>query len=82
MAIPTAIPEAPLIRRLGSLQGKTVGSFKVPSKLGINSTVSKSKSFSNSIAAQDIRTSVYLIAAGVSPSIEPKLPCPSIRGCL
>ena len=29
-----------------------------------------------------MRTSVYLIAAGASPSTEPKLPCPSINGCL
>ena len=27
-------------------------------------------------------TSVYLIAAAGSPSIEPKLPCPSTRGYL
>ena len=32
--------------------------------------------------ASDNFASVYLIAAAESPSIEPKLPCPSIRGTL
>ena len=29
---------------------------------------------------RDIRISVYRMAAGGSPSMEPKLPCPSISG--
>ena len=34
VAIPTAIPEEPLMRRLGTLAGRTVGSSIRPSKLG------------------------------------------------
>ena len=45
VAIPTAIPDAPLTRRFGSEDGRTVGSFSVSSKLGIKSTVSLSRSF-------------------------------------
>ena len=44
MAIPTAIPSAPLSRRLGSLPGRTRGSFSWASKLSPNATVSFSMS--------------------------------------
>ncbi len=40
VAIPTAIPEAPLTNKLGILVGKTLGSCNVLSKLGLKSTVS------------------------------------------
>jgi hypothetical protein len=40
VAIPTAIPLEPLISRLGTLPGNTVGSVNESSKLGWKSTVS------------------------------------------
>ena len=58
VAMPTAIPAAPLTRRLGILAGKTVGSFKLSSKLGLKSTVSLSKSNSMSSATLRKRASV------------------------
>ena len=39
VAIPTAIPEAPLSKTFGILDDKNLGSIKVPSKLGPQSTV-------------------------------------------
>ena len=48
VAIPTAMPEEPLTSRLGILVGRTVGSNKESSKLAEKSTVSLSKSESNS----------------------------------
>ena len=39
VAIPTAIPEVPLTRRFGYLDGSTSGSFSVSSKFGLKSTV-------------------------------------------
>ena len=39
VAIPTAIPEAPLSKTFGILEDKNLGSIKVPSKLGPQSTV-------------------------------------------
>ncbi len=79
MAIPTAIPEDPFTRRFGKRQGSTSGSFNDSSKLGVKSTVSLSMSARRLRDILAIRASVYLIAAGGSPSIEPKFPCPSIR---
>ena len=46
VAIPTAIPFEPFTKRLGNLDGSTVGSFSSPSKLGMKSTVSLSRSLS------------------------------------
>ena len=80
VAIPTAIPVVPLTRRLGNLEGRTVGSFSVSSKLGTKSTVSLLISASISIEILERRASVYLIAAALSPSTDPKFPCPSTRG--
>ena len=77
VAIPTAIPEVPFINKLGTRVGKTVGSFKVSSKFNCRSTVSLSISAIKSSEILRIRASVYLIAAGLSPSTDPKLPCPS-----
>src|SRR6056300_1339712 len=77
VAIPTAIPEAPLTSNPGILVGSTVGSFNESSKLSCQSTVSLSISESISSAILRIRTSVYRIAAGLSPSTLPKLPWPS-----
>jgi len=82
VAIPTAIPDAPLTIRLGYLEGRTVGSFSVSSKLGTKSTVSLLISASISIDILLSLASVYRIAAAPSPSMEPKLPCPSTRGYL
>ena len=74
MAMPTAIPDAPLTNKLGILVGKTTGSLRVPSKLSMKSTVSSSKLASISSAIFARRASVYLIAAAGSSSILPKLP--------
>ena len=52
VAIPTAMPEAPLTNKLGILVGSTVGSKRESSKFGEKSTVSLSKSDSNSSAAR------------------------------
>ncbi len=73
--IPTAIPLAPFISKLGNLAGKNEGSFRLPSKLSIKLTVTsfiKSSVIFSVIGANF--ASVYRIAAGLSPSIDPKLP--------
>ena len=81
VAIPTAIPSAPLIRRFGTLTGSTTGSFSVSSKFGIKSTTSLSRSARYASCVTFCRrASVYRIAAAPSPSMDPKLPCPSTRG--
>ena len=77
VAIPTAIPEDPLTKRFGYLEGNTTGSCSSPSKFGMKSTVFLLISLSISIAILFILASVYLIAAALSPSTEPKLPWPS-----
>ena len=46
------------------------------------STVSFSRSPRSSSETRCMRTSVYRIAAAPSPSMEPKLPCPSTSGTL
>jgi hypothetical protein len=46
----------------------------------MKSTVSFSMSASISVASRAMRTSVYRMAAGGSPSMEPKLPWPSTTG--
>ena len=74
VAIPTAIPLAPLSSRLGRRAGRTSGWLKESSKFGTMSTVSRSRSARSSREMGASRASVYLIAAGGSPSIEPKLP--------
>ena len=79
VAIPTAIPDAPFIINAGTLVGNTVGSIMVSSKFNWKSTVSLSISDNNSSDIFCILVSVYLIAAGLSPSTDPKLPCPSTR---
>ncbi len=79
VAIPTAIPEDPFTRRFGKRQGITLGSFSDSSKLGAKSTVSLSMSAKSFWDILAIRASVYRIAAGGSPSTEPKFPCPSIK---
>ena len=79
VAIPTAIPSLPLSIKLGNLEGKTVGSCSESSKFAWKSTVFLSISSSICFAIRSNRLSVYLIAAGGSPSIEPKFPCPSTK---
>ena len=71
VAIPTAIPEPPFIKRLGILVGKTTGSSRVSSKFNCLSTVFLSISANKSSDIFCILASVYLIAAGLSPSIDP-----------
>ena len=61
--IPTAIPELPLINILGTLEGRVLGSSRVPSKLGAHLTVPmfiSSKNKSENFVSLD---SVYLMAA-------------------
>ena len=73
-AIPTAIPVVPFTRRLGYLDGRTVGSCSVSSKFGIKSTVFL---LISSIILREILdnlASVYRIAAAPSPSTDPKFP--------
>ncbi len=82
VAIPTAIPVAPLTRIFGNLAGRTFGSFSVSSKFGIKSTVSLLMSASISIEIFVSLASVYRMAAAPSPSTDPKFPCPSTRGYL
>ena len=82
VAIPTAIPDVPFTRRLGILDGNTVGSFSVSSKFGTKSTVSFFISASISMDTLLSLASVYRIAAAASPSTEPKFPCPSTSGYL
>jgi len=52
VAIPTAIPDEPLTNRFGNFAGRTFGSSNDSSKLGIQSTVSFSKSASISSAIE------------------------------
>ena len=47
----------------------------------MKSTVSSFRSSSIKAAIGDMRASVYRMAAGGSPAIEPKLPCLSISTC-
>ena len=76
VAIPTAIPSDPLTSRFGYTAGRTAGSFKVSSKFVVQGIVSLSISLKSSLPILDILDSVYLIAAALSPSIDPKFPCP------
>jgi hypothetical protein len=56
--IPTAIPEEPFTRRLGKREGRTEGSRSRLSKLGDQSTVSRSRSARSSVATEARRASV------------------------
>jgi len=58
VAIPTAIPDAPLTSSNGIFVGRTVGSEIVSSKLGRKSTVSLSMSAITSSAIFRMRASV------------------------
>ena len=80
VAMPTAMPDAPFMSRLGRRAGSTTGSRSEPSKLSIVSTVSWSRFASISSAGVANRASVYRSAAGGSPSTLPKLPWPSTSG--
>ncbi len=74
VAIPTAIPDAPLISMFGRRAGRTVGSPRESSKFGVKSTVFWSMSANSSSAMGARRASVYRMAAGGSPSTLPKFP--------
>ena len=74
VAIPTAMPDAPLISMLGKRAGRTVGSVRESSKFGVKLTVFWSISASSSSAMGASLASVYRMAAGGSPSMLPKLP--------
>ncbi len=80
VAMPTAMPVAPFKSRLGSFAGNVSGSSIELSKLGRIATVFFSISSSNSSAILLSFASVYLSAAGLSPSIPPKFPCPCTKG--
>ena len=79
---PTAIPEDPLIRRFGTLEGKTTGSCLCPSKFSATLTVSFPISARICSEIAESLASVYRYAAAESPSIDPKFPWPSISGYL
>ena len=80
VAIPTAMPSEPLTSRFGYRAGSTSGWRWLSSKFGTKFTVSELMSLSISVAIRVRRASVYLIAAGGSPSTLPKLPWPSTSG--
>ena len=82
VAMPTAIPSDPFINRAGTEDGSTEGSFSVSSKFGSHLTVSLSRSFNISLVSFVMRDSVYLMAAALSPSMDPKFPCPSTNSYL
>eukprot|EP00967_Tisochrysis_lutea_P058865 scaffold75006_cov36-Tisochrysis_lutea.AAC.4 len=83
VAIPTAMPDAPLRSSMGTRAGSTTGSTSDASKLSVKSTVSYPISDNSASRARGAsRHSVYRIAAGGSGSMEPKFPCPSISGAL
>ena len=82
VATPTAMPYAPLTKRLGKRPGRVSGSFNLSSKFKLKWTVSLSISRKSSRARLLSFISVYLYAAAPSPSIEPKFPWPSISGSL
>src|SRR5580692_6981110 len=63
VAMPTAIPLAPLTRRFGMREGRTKGSSRVWSKFGTKSTVSFSRSARMSSLILASRASVYRMAA-------------------
>ena len=71
VAIPTAIPEAPLTKRFGKMAGKTDGSLRDWSKLSTQSIVSFSISPNKDSVIGESLHSVYLIAAAGSPSTLP-----------
>jgi hypothetical protein len=52
------MPSDPFTSRFGNLDGSTVGSLTVPSKLSIMSTVSLSRSISRSLAILESLASV------------------------
>jgi len=58
VAMPTAMPAAPLMIRFGSFAGSTVGSCSRSSKFGMKSTVFLSMSSSIVIATRVRRASV------------------------
>ena len=74
VAMPTAIPLAPLRSKFGSRAGNTSGCIRESSKLATIFTVFRSRSERSSEEIVASRASVYLIAAGGSPSTEPKFP--------
>jgi len=81
VAMPTAIPVPPFRRMLGSLAGSVHGSFRVPSKLGCQSTVPCPSSLRSTSAYRVRRDSVYRMAANdLGSSGAPQLPCPSTKG--
>ena len=59
VAMPTAMPLEPLTRRLGILEGRTVGSWSRSSKFDRKSTVFLSMSSSMATATRVSRASVY-----------------------
>ena len=63
VAIPTAIPDVPLRRIIGILDGKIIGSSSEPSKLGCQSTVPDLSSDISKFAKLVNFDSVYRIAA-------------------
>jgi hypothetical protein len=81
VAMPTAMPDAPLSNTCGSRDGSSFGSLSVPSKFWPHSTVPCSSSDSSDCANRASLASVYRIAANCfGSSGEPQFPCPSMSG--
>ena len=59
VAMPTAIPDEPFTSRFGKRDGSTLGSLRVSSKFGSQSTVSLSMSRSISLDILESLASVY-----------------------
>ena len=78
--MPTAMPLDPLTSRFRGSLARQNGGLHQPSRRSspCESTVSNLMSSSSATAAAVMRASVYRIAAGGSPSMDPKLPCLSI----
>ena len=79
--MPTAMPPAPLTSRFGKRAGRTRGSLtgRVVVVLEIDGVlVDVVEQLMRDLV--QARTRCSASAAGGSPSIEPKLPCPSISG--
>ena len=75
VAMPTAIPDAPLTSRFGNCAGRTIGSSVGRGVVRPEVDRLLAELAQQRPAAIGVRRhSVYRIAAGGSPSIEPKLP--------
>ncbi len=78
--MPTAMPDEPLISRLGTRVGQDLRLHLAVVVVGPEIDGFLVDILQQRRGDRDSRASVYRMAAGGSPSTEPKLPCPSISG--